>query len=57
MSSLNTNLNKMALDGMKFSHSPYSQKKIGASVLLTVPLWKPGFICAFDAMTMRQESP
>lgn len=35
MSSLNTTLNRMALDGMKYSHSPYSQKKIGASVLLT----------------------
>lgn len=35
MSSSADNLKKMALAVREFSHSPYSQKKIGASVLLS----------------------
>lgn len=35
MSSLKDQLKTMAKDAMLFSHSPYSQKKIGASILLT----------------------
>lgn len=35
MSSSKPDLKKMALDGMVFSYSPYSNKKIGASILLT----------------------
>lgn len=35
MSSSNPDLKSMALAGMTFSHSPYSQKRIGASVLLS----------------------
>lgn len=35
MSSSQTDLNQMAIAAMQFSHSPYSTKKIGASVLLS----------------------
>ena len=35
MNSSKVNLPKMAQDAMQFSHSPYSQKKLGASVLLS----------------------
>ena len=35
MSSSKSDLNKMALDSMIFSHSPYSLKRIGASILLS----------------------
>ncbi|MFZ3231580.1 MAG: cytidine deaminase [Pseudobdellovibrio sp.] len=35
MSSSKIDLNKMAITAMGFSHSPYSHKKIGASVLLS----------------------
>ncbi len=35
MNSSNPDLKAMALGGMNFSHSPYSLKRIGASVLLT----------------------
>lgn len=35
MSSLKDQLNKTALAALKNAHSPYSQKKIGASVLFT----------------------
>ncbi|OFZ31188.1 MAG: cytidine deaminase [Bdellovibrionales bacterium RIFCSPHIGHO2_01_FULL_40_29] len=35
MSTSKNNLNQMALANMAFSHSPYSNKKIGASVLLS----------------------
>ena len=35
MNSSKTDLKKMSIDGMHFSYSPYSNKKIGASILLT----------------------
>lgn len=35
MSSLKTQLNEAALEALKNAHSPYSQKKIGASVLFS----------------------
>jgi cytidine deaminase len=35
MSSLKVNLKTQAIAAMQFSHSPYSQKKIGACVLLS----------------------
>lgn len=35
MSSLKDKLNTMALEALKNAHSPYSQKKIGASLVLT----------------------
>ena len=35
MNSSNLDLKKMAIDAMAFSHSPYSQKRIGASILLS----------------------
>lgn len=35
MSSSKTDLKKMSIDNMQFSYSPYSNKKIGASILLT----------------------
>ena len=35
MNSSKTNLNTMALEVLKYSHSPYSQKRIGAAVLLS----------------------
>ena len=35
MSSSEIDLSKMARDAMQFSHSPYSHKKIGASLLLS----------------------
>ena len=35
MNSSKIDLQKMAREAMQFSHSPYSQKKIGASVLLS----------------------
>lgn len=35
MSSLKNELKQMAIDSMEFSYSPYSNKKIGASILLS----------------------
>lgn len=35
MSSLKTELKKMAIAAMEFSYSPYSNKKIGASIVLS----------------------
>lgn len=35
MNSSKTDLKNLAREAMKFSHSPYSQKKIGASILLS----------------------
>jgi cytidine deaminase len=35
MSSLKSKLKEMAIASMEFSHSPYSNKKIGASILLS----------------------
>lgn len=35
MNSLKNKLNELAKNAMKFSYSPYSEKKIGASVLLS----------------------
>ena len=35
MNSLKTKLKEMAITAMNFSHSPYSRKKIGASILLS----------------------
>ncbi len=35
MNSLKTDLNHQAIESMQFSYSPYSQKKIGASLRLT----------------------
>lgn len=35
MNSLKSDLNTQAIEGMQFSYSPYSEKKIGASLRLT----------------------
>ena len=35
MNSSNTDLKKLAQNAMQFSHSPYSNKKIGASLMLS----------------------